>query len=230
MRSSPFAALLKLLAVLFLLIWTPNPCTATPILAADQPVPTEITINRVSTSGSGCPRRAVSTDISEDRTVVTLGFNEFQTYFGRGRRNEDKDKNCNIRLNLKYPGGYTYAVVETTYHGFAQLDAGVTGNLAATYSFSDAAGGRRNDLRDTESQTSIVGGGIWANGGVYTKQDVVPAERRVRSPCGQSVNLLIRTRLNLSSTNESASGVLTDDDATIAFTQQVHIGWEKCTK
>lgn len=40
----------------------------------------------------------------------------------------------------------------------------------------------------------------------------------------------INNRIALTSTNSTASGSVTDDDATVAFTQQVHLAWQKCTK
>jgi hypothetical protein len=42
-------------------------------------------------------------------------------------------------LNLKYPGGFQYAVVDATYHGWARLDKGVTGTFLTTYFFSQDA-------------------------------------------------------------------------------------------
>ncbi|KAK0734642.1 hypothetical protein B0T26DRAFT_632170 [Lasiosphaeria miniovina] len=190
----------------------------------------EITINSVRTSGSGCPRRAVTIDISEDRTVVTLGFDEFQTFFGRryGNSNTSRDKNCDIRLNLHYPSGYTFAVLDATYHGFAQLDSGVVGSVSSSYSFpDDRRTGRAG--RSSATQTTIAGGGAYADGAVYTKHDVVPVAARVVGPCdGKNTTLLIRTRINLNSNNDSASGTLTGDDASIALTQQVHFGWAAC--
>ncbi|KAJ2903266.1 hypothetical protein MKZ38_010151 [Zalerion maritima] len=79
----------------------------------------EISIISASTSGNSCPSSTVSTDISPDRTVVTFGFDAFQTYIGPGTSIMDHTKNCQIHLNLKYPGGFTFSVVESTYHGFA---------------------------------------------------------------------------------------------------------------
>ena len=225
---------------------------ASPALAAaDGPSPTEITIQRVRTGGTGCPRRAVSTSISDDRTSVTLGFDEFQTGTGRGRRREDRDKQCRITMGLHYPSGYSFAVLEATYHGFAQLDSGVTGSFESGYSFVDdddrpvagefrngggsggGGGGARRKAPEGESVTlrsSVQGGGEWKNGKVYTKTDKVETSKVVRSPCGKNVRLVIRTRLDLTNSgNETAEGTLTGDDATFAFTQQVNIGWEKCT-
>ncbi|KAK3393325.1 hypothetical protein B0H63DRAFT_516517 [Podospora didyma] len=208
---------------------------ASPLLSADflsadaLPSPDEITINSVKTSGSGCPRRTVTTDISEDRTVVTLGFDEFQTYFGRryGNSNDNRDKNCEIRLNLHYPGGFTFAVVDAVYHGFAQLDSGITGSFSSSYSFLDSRGSSEGKSCSTKS--TIDGGGVYENGTVYTKQDLIPTVSRVASPCGKNATLVIKTRINMSGGSANASGTLTGDDATIAFTQQMHIGWAVCT-
>lgn len=104
------------------------------------------------------------------------------------------------------------------YHGFAQLDAAVTGTFFSTYYFSD------NAAETSTTQTSIQGGGIWADGQVYTKQDLVPAEKEVRSRCGGDSSILnINNRIALSSSDSHAQGLMTNDDATVAFTHQIHL-------
>jgi hypothetical protein len=84
------------------------------------------------------------------RQVITYGFDQFQTYIGPGTKPADHSKNCQLHLNLKYPGGFQYAVVDATYHGFARLDAGVTGTFLTTYYFSQDAG---KTVRKTFSST-----------------------------------------------------------------------------
>lgn len=156
--------------------------------------------------------------------VVTFGFDGFQTYIGPGTVIADRSKNCQLHLNLKYPGGFQFAVVDSTYHGYAQLDKGVTGTFFSTYYFSQDASAT------TTTQTSITGGGIWAAGQVYTKQDQVPTASVIWAPCGANGILNINNRIALTSSNSTASGQITDDDATVAFTQQVHLSWRPCTK
>jgi hypothetical protein len=72
--------------------------------------------------------------------VITYGFDQFQTYIGPGTAPSDRSKNCQLHLNLKYPGGFQYAVLDATYHGWARLDEGVTGSFITTYYFSQDAG------------------------------------------------------------------------------------------
>ncbi|KAH9883987.1 hypothetical protein F4778DRAFT_577766 [Xylariomycetidae sp. FL2044] len=134
----------------------------------DTPNPAEIQIVSASASGNGCPQGTVTTDISPDRTVITFGFDAFQVYTGPGTNIADRTKNCQLHLNLKYPGGFQFAVLESTYHGYAQLEKGVTGNFYSTYYFSQDA------AATTTTQTSITGGDLWELGDVYTKQDQVP--------------------------------------------------------
>lgn len=156
------------------------------------------------------------------RQVITFGFDNFQTYIGPGYDLTDKTKNCQLHLNLQYPGGFQFSVVDSTYHGYAQLDPGVTGTFYSTYYFSQSAGDT------TTTQTSISGGGIWENGEVYTKSDTVPTASYIYSPCGANGILNINNRIALTSTDSTATGELTDDDATVAFTQQINLAWKPC--
>lgn len=155
------------------------------------PDPSLITIASASFSGNGCPQGTVSTSISSDKTIITFGFDAFQTYIGPGtstpqssypppsscyvltRRSAvaDRSKNCQLHLTLNYPGGFQYAVLDSTYHGYAQMDAGVTSSFLSTYYFSQDASAT------TTTKTSLTGGGIWAAGQVYTKQ-VSPLKSR----------------------------------------------------
>ncbi|KAK4199198.1 hypothetical protein QBC40DRAFT_176957 [Triangularia verruculosa] len=189
---------------------------------ANAPDPAKIQIEKAGFSGNGCPQGSVSTSISPDKTVVTFGFDRFQTYIGPGYDPTAKTKNCQLHLTLKYPSGFQFAVVESTYHGYAQLEKGVTGTFYSTYYFSQDASAT------TTTQTSIAGGGIWETGQVYTKADRIPTASYIYSPCGANGILNVNNRIALTSSNRTAIGEITNDDATVAFTQQVNIAWRTC--
>lgn len=57
----------------------------------------------------------------------------------------------------------------------------------------------------------------------------MPTASIIYSPCGAEGILNINNRIALTSTNSTASGQVTDDDATVAFTQQLHLQWQACT-
>ncbi|KAJ4374930.1 hypothetical protein N0V83_002008 [Neocucurbitaria cava] len=197
---------------------------ATPVpQSGDAPDPNQITIVDTSYSGNGCPQGTVSTSTSPDHTVITYGFDAFQTYIGPGTVPADRSKNCQLHLNLKYPGGFQYAVVDATYHGWARMDDGVTGSFITTYYFSQDAG------KTSTTRMTANGGGSLLTGQVYTKQDSVETTATIWSPCGTTGILNINNRISLTSKNTAAAGELSNDDATVAFTQQLHVAWRKCT-
>ncbi|CAN9450364.1 unnamed protein product [Alternaria alternata] len=198
----------------------PVPQTTT----GDAPSPEQITIVDTTYSGNGCPQGSVSTSTSTDKTVVTYGFDQFQTYIGPGTTPAGKfEVNCQLHLNLKYPGGFQYAVVDATYHGWARLDEGVTGSFITTYYFSQDAG------KTQTTRMSAVGGGALLNGQVYTKQDSVETTATIWSPCGQNGILNINNRIALTNKKSDQAGEMSNDDATVAFTQQLHVAWRACT-
>lgn len=63
---------------------------------------------------------------------------------------------------------------------------------------------------------------------MYTKEDIVPSPSYVKSKCGTSEILNVNNRIALVSSDSSASGQLTDDDATVDQSQQINIQWFTC--
>lgn len=192
-------------------------------VADDVPPVGSITISQAQTSGNGCPQGTVSTSISSDRTVVTFGFDAFQAYIGPKTKPADRSKNCQIHLDLRYPGGFQYSVVKAVYHGYARLDPGVTATFYSSYFFSQNAG-------DTRTVTTKVSGNEFKDGAVYTKSDNLGTSSVVWSPCGANGILNANTRLALTASNSEAAGEVTTDDATVSFTQEVYVSWRKCNK
>jgi hypothetical protein len=125
-------------------------------------------------------------------------------------------------LNLKYPGGFQYAIVEATYHGWARLDEGVTGSFITSYYFSQDAS------KTQTTRMTAVGGGALTAGQVYTKKDTVETTATIWSPCGSNGILNINNRIALTNKKSDQAGEMSNDDATVAFTQQLHVAWRKC--
>lgn len=57
----------------------------------------------------------------------------------------------------------------------------------------------------------------------------MPTASIIYSACGAQGILNINNRIALTSSVSTAAGQVTDDDATVAFTQQVHLSWKACT-
>lgn len=197
---------------------------------ASPPPAASVEITSINTTGTGCPSNEVSISLSTDLTTVTLGFDEFDAYIGPGVNASLHTLWCLVRLAVRYPSGYTFSVLDSTYHGFAQLDAGVTGSFASVYAFLNAdTGALLAAYANVTTVTALVGGGNLTTGVVYTVEEIIPTAKVIKSPCGQTVDLLVLTTISLTSTDPDAEGELTDDDATFDFTQGVGVGWATCS-
>jgi hypothetical protein len=114
--------------------------------------------------------------------------------------------------------------MEATYHGYARLDPSVTGTFYSTYYFSQNAS-------NTASSRTTISGAAYVDGQVYQKTDSVENASIVWSPCGTTGILNVNNRIALTvPSGSSASGELSDDDATVKFTQEVLLQWRTCTK
>lgn len=108
--------------------------------------------------------------------------------------------------------------MKATYHGYALMDAGVKGSFISTYFFSQNAAATATTRADLSGPVDQV----------YTKVDNVPQASLIWSPCGASGIINANNRISLTSSNATASGQLSNDDATVSFDQQLALQWRKC--
>jgi hypothetical protein len=96
----------------------------------------KVTIRGVTYGGTGCPQGSMSSQISSDRTIVTLIFDSYVASVGPGVAATESRKNCQLNVDIKYPGGFQYSILSADYRGYAALQKGVSGTLKSTYYFS----------------------------------------------------------------------------------------------
>jgi hypothetical protein len=78
----------------------------------------------------------LSSQISSDRTIVTLIFDSYIASIGPGISVTEQRKNCQLNVELLYPGGFQYSILSADYRGYSAIQKGVTGTLKSTYYFS----------------------------------------------------------------------------------------------
>jgi hypothetical protein len=81
--------------------------------------------------------------------------------------------------------------------------------------------------QQAQSRESITGS-QWLQGDTYTKDDKVQSASVIYSPCGANGILNVNNRISLTSNSANGTGELSDDNATIAFTQQINFQWASC--
>ncbi|KAF1846300.1 uncharacterized protein K460DRAFT_122931 [Cucurbitaria berberidis CBS 394.84] len=189
------------------------------VALGDAPPAGQVKIRGVSYGGTGCPQGTMSSQISADRSIVTLIFDSYIASIGPGISVTEQRKNCQLNVDIEYPGGFQYSILSADYRGYAAIQKGVSGTLKSTYYFSGQT-----------AQTSTEYGFTGPVNGDYLKHDEADSTSIVWSPCGATGMLNINSQVRLTSSNSSATGLLTTDSTDLKFTQVVYVQWKKCTK
>lgn len=174
--------------------------------------PTEVRVQGVSHSGTGCPAGTVDSVVSQGRDSVILGFDAFvaQTMppaaFAR--------KNCQIIIDLRFDPKWSFTIFRVDYRGFAGLEAGVFAQQRSTYFFQGVP-----PAGDAVATTSIRGR-FFDN---YSRSDNVGL--LVWSPCESSTHpLVINTEVRV----QGNQGLMTVDSVTGKVVQVYDLRWKKC--
>lgn len=145
------------------------------------PPPGKVVVDVVTVNGSGCPGRTAAVAVSPDNTEFTV------TYSGFPAPLTDVRKNCQVNLRIHVPQGFTYAIAEADYSGYASLAPGVTGSVRATRYFQ----GYPSPPPVTRTFT-----GPFEDG--WQIVDRTDEDQLVFLPCGQERNFNINIELKVS--------------------------------
>ncbi|MFE3939092.1 DUF4360 domain-containing protein [Streptomyces goshikiensis] len=181
--------------------------------------PDRIVIELVNVNGSGCPAGSAQVSVSPDNTAFTVTYSNYMALAGPGTQPTDFRKNCQIALNVHVPQGFTYAIAQADYRGFAHLERGATGLQRANYYFQGM------------SQTAFVNHNL--NGPVddsWQNTDVTEIESLIYSPCGAQRNFNINTelRVNAGTSNPKSVSFMSMDSTDGSLNTLYHFAWKKC--
>jgi len=215
-------AILSILAFAAATLAAPSPdgplgVTVTATSTAVGPNPTQVYINSIAYGGTGCPQGSVGSFISTDLTTFTLIFDDMVASIGPGIAVTDERVNCQLNIDLQYPGGFQYSILNTEFRGYAGLDKGVTGTQEVTYYFSGSSA-------QASTTTTFAG----PTSGDYEVTDSIPFASTILSPCGAALPLNINSQVRLSSSVTTATGELTEDSIDGKVTFIVGVQWQKC--
>jgi len=206
-----------LASLLLVALATLTAAAPAPAAATVYPDPTQVSINSISYGGTGCPQGSIGSFISADRETFTLIFDSYVASIGPGVPITSTRKNCQLNINLQYPGGFQYSILSTVFRGYVGLDKGVTATQSSTYYFS----GETSQSTCSASFTGPVSKD-------YEVETDIDLTSTVWSPCGAPVALNIASSLLLRSSVASATGLMTDDSIDGKVTFVVGLQWQKC--
>jgi hypothetical protein len=150
------------------------------------PPPDRITVTVVTVNGSGCPAGTATVTPFPDSTGFRVTYRQFIARVGADADPTDFRKNCQLNLGIHVPQGFTYAIAQATYRGFAHLENGATGLLRAAYYFQGSS--------DTVYLDHTLTGPF---SDLWRATDSTPVVELVFAPCGRDVNLNINSELRV---------------------------------
>jgi len=188
---------------------------AVPLLSTRQSTPGPITLVSATASGPGCPSGSTTVHLDPSGNELTLGFDAFAAEVGPNAPPSVRELTCDIVVRASVPLGCSVASLETVYHGFAQLDSGVTGTFAAQYAVSPGQLTSGSNPPNAVISSAVFGG----EGNVYTKTDPFTVKFNPGAPNNQQVDVTVRSRIYLQG-NQGLLGTLSADDATVRIVSQ----------
>jgi hypothetical protein len=181
----------------------------------DSPDPRQVYIESLISGGTGCPQGTVGKSISNDRQTFTLIFDNFVASIGPGIPVTENRKACQLNIKLRYPPGWSYAIMSSDYRGFVSADRGVTAAHKSLYYFA-------GQTQQISTASNFVG---------PVSKDYVASDRVgtiAWAPCGLSANLNIKGAVELRANNSNARGQMTQDSHDGKVTQILRFQWRRC--
>ncbi|KAJ4404520.1 hypothetical protein N0V91_005864 [Didymella pomorum] len=177
--------------------------------------PPSFKITNVVSGGTGCPQGSIDVKWTDDKVLPINFSNEFVAAVGPKAEITASRKFCQLNLELSYSAGFSFAVYNAEYAGFADLDAGVAGTIKSNYYFS-------GETDQTSSSTTLTGPARLK----FKKQDAVDVP--VWSPCSGSALFNVDASVALSPLAGTASGVLGIARESGRLSSNLYVAWKKC--
>ncbi|MBH1938221.1 DUF4360 domain-containing protein [Streptomyces sp. AV19] len=184
------------------------------------PPPDKIVIDVVTVNGSGCPAGTAAVAVAPDNTAFTVSYSNYLAQVGVGSKPTDFRKNCQLGLNVHVPQGFTYAIAQADYRGFAHLERGATGLEKASYYFQG--------MSQTASQSHRFSGPFSDD---WQATDTTDVAALVYAPCGSQRILNVNTELRVaagSSDPDSTTSFMAMDSADGSVNTLYHFAWKQC--
>jgi hypothetical protein len=176
----------------------------------------EVTVARVTANGSGCPGDTARAYIDPNNAGFRVVFDEYAAMVGRGTEPTARRRNCFLSVQMQVPSGYTYAISDAEYRGYAYLAAGATATQTTTYYVQGSS-----DTRYIQHTFTGPYNGRWVT------RD---AGALVWAPCDRQRNLNINTELraNLGSAAPSTTNFVSLAKWRHTIFARYHFTWRRC--
>lgn len=186
---------------------------------ASPPPSGPVTVDVVTVNGSGCPAGTTAVDVASDNTAFTVTYSTYLAQTGPQSAPTDIRKNCQLALRVHVPQGFTFAIAQADYRGFADLASGATGMEQANYYFQGTA---------PTARVAHKFSGPFEND--WETVDSTDAASLVFEPCGVDRLLNVNTELRVAagSSDPSDTSFMTMDSTDGSIHTTYHFAWLQC--
>ncbi|GAB3492954.1 DUF4360 domain-containing protein [Amycolatopsis cihanbeyliensis] len=188
--------------------------------ASSDPPNDRIVVDVETVNGSGCSPGTAAVAVSSDNTAFTVTYSDYLAQIGPGAAPIDFRKNCQLNLVVHVPHGFTYAIAQADYRGFAHLAKGARGYQQAGYYIQGT------------SPTSRIGHNFdGPHSDNWQTTDRKEVHELVFAPCGEERSLNINTELRVyegSSDADKNTSFMTMDSTDGSVNTEYHFAWKKC--
>jgi hypothetical protein len=185
-----------------------------------EPPDAQIVIDVITINGSGCPAGTAAVAVAPDNTAFTVTYSDYLAQVGVGARPTDARKNCQLALQVHVPEGFTYAILQADYRGYAYLASGATAVSRANYYFQGSS--------PTTYQNHPFSGPLDDS---WQTTDISELTSVSYAPCGEMRFLNINTelRVNVGTSNPATTTSFMAMDSTDGGINTIyHFAWKKC--
>jgi hypothetical protein len=184
-------------------------------------VPENVKIRSIQYNGNGCP--SMTPDILGSNESgghqLALSIPPMIAEWGPGISKVESRKSCVISLDLDVPEGWQYALSTFETRGFADLDAGIKGEITLTNFFEGSASSQRHVMHFQGPYTSDFG-----------IKESLPFTTQQWSRCDVSrkLNILLASRLNQTQPNPNSQGLLVVGSEWESAAFKFAFAWRRC--
>ncbi len=193
----------------------------TPLFSEPTAPPAEkIAIDLVTVNGSGCPAGTTAVAVAPDNTAFTVTYSDYLAQVGVGAKPTDFRKNCQLAVQVHVPSGFTYAIAQADYRGYAYLEDGAAGMQRANYYFQG--------MSATTYASHSFRGPMDDN---WQTTDLTEIAALSYAPCGEPRYLNINTELRVSagaSDPTTTTSFMMMDSTDTSISTVYHFAWARC--
>jgi hypothetical protein len=177
----------------------------------------DVKIISISATGTGCPSGSAQVTVDATGSIFDVAFDRYIVNTGPGQSASDSRKNCRVSINLQFPSGYQFSIIESRFQGYASLPSDQTGTCRAAYTFSGDSSQEvvfQKDIRGTYEDNFELIAGV----GVQSW-----------SKCGGSTAILnVNSEIRITPVNSPKKGTMTVDSFDGSLHVKFQANWRRC--